>query len=144
MAAVELREFLVRGTLIVGLSTVVLTSSFIGVIALFSGETHTLSARFPYYLILMGLVFVATIFLLEEHGSEPRITILTATITGLLTLILSVLGLEGMMYTISNPQLVFDEQLVFYFIAAALIATGVTYWAIKHWRELIGNGSGGL
>jgi hypothetical protein len=142
-SAPEYREFLIRGTLIVGLSTLILTASFVGVVALFSGEAVAIGDRFPYYLILMGLVFVGTILLLEEHGSEPRITMLTASISGLLTLLLSVLGVEGILYTYHNPMVI-DQRVVYYFIAAALIATGVTYWAIKHWRELVGSGRGGL
>lgn len=140
----EVKGFLFRGTFIVTVSTVILTSSFIGIVALIAGEPVTVGNRLPYYLILMGLVFVAIILLLEEYGSEPRITILTATISAIIALLVSLLGVEGFLYAISNPALVFDEQLVFYFIAAALIATGVTYWAIKHWREFIGADAGSL
>ena len=49
--------------------------------------------------------------------------------------------MEGVLFAFRNPELVFVSQLVYYFIAAALIGTGIGYWGVRHWREFAGQSS---
>lgn len=123
-------------------STIVITASFVGVLALFEGEFSSLDGRIPWYLVACSLVFLATIFLLEEHGSDgAEIIAVTAVVTAL-SFVLIVLSVEGVNYARTNPDDVFVDQLVLYFLAAGMFGTGIGYWGIRHWREFT-RGPGG-
>lgn len=128
-------DFLRRAIPLIGGSTFVLTASFVGLLAVLTGSAEGIGNRVPYYLVVMGVAFVVTIILLEEHGTESRVIIVTAAVFSLLTVIATGLSVEGVLYAVRFPEQVFVDQLVFYFVAAALIGTGIGYWAIQHWRE---------
>lgn len=129
------RDFLTRAILLIGGSTVVLTASFVGLLAVISGEAEGIGSRVPYYLVVLGIAFVGTIVLLEEHGTESRVIIVTAAVISLLAFVATSLTAEGALFAYRFPEEVFVSQLVYYFVAAALIGTGIGYWAIQHWRE---------
>ena len=46
------------------------------------------------------------------------------------------LGGEGLLHAVRNPGALVTSHLLFYFLAAGMIATGFGYWAINHWQEL--------
>ena len=138
------RNFLPRALALIGVSTFVLTASFVGILALFSGTATAIGNRVPFYLIVMGLAFVGTILLLEEHGTEGRVIIVTAAVTSAVTFVGTTLTAEGVLYAARFPEQVFVSRLVYYFIAAALIGTGIGYWGVNHWREFTGGTSGGI
>lgn len=129
------QRFYLRISGIIVACTLVLTFSFIGVLAFVSGDQVTPLARLPWYLVVGAAGFVATIVLLEEIGGRGRDVIVTATVNGLFVTILAALAVEGVLYTVRNPEEVFVSQLVLYFIAAGLVGTGVAYWGLNHWRE---------
>jgi len=129
------RDFLTRAILLIGGSTFVLTASFVGLLALLSGSAAGIGNRVPFYLVVMGVTFVATIVLLEEHGTESRVIIVTAAVISTLSFVSTSLTVEGLLFAYRFPEDVFVSQLVYYFVAAALIGTGIGYWAIQHWRE---------
>lgn len=137
-------DFMTRALAVIGVSTFILTASFIGILAIISQSPPGLSSRVPFYLIVMGLAFVATILVLEEYGTVGRVVIVTAGVIGLLTFVATTLTIEGVLFASYEPARVFSQQLVFYFIAAALIGTGIGYWAIQHWREFATQPGGGI
>lgn len=144
MASAGSRQgFYVRALLLIGGCTILLTASFIGVLAFLSGEVQAASSRIPWYLVIAALIFVATIILLEEGGDDGSTIIIAALLFSVLGFILVSLAVEGVFFAVSYPELVFVSQLVLYFFAAGLIGTGVGYWALNHWREF-SNSSGAL
>lgn len=140
-ASVDRGSFYSRISLIIAGCTIVLTFSFIGVLALANGDLTATSRRLPWYLVVGALTFVATIILLEGHGATGREIIVTASITSIWSFLLVALAIEGLRYTVRNPEEVFVSQLVLYFLAAALLGTGIAYWGLHHWREFT-TGSG--
>lgn len=129
------REFFLRVLLVIGASTLLLTASFIGVLAFLNGEVGATSSRIPWYFVVAAVVFVATIILLEEGGADGSTIIISALLFSGLGFILVSLAVEGVLFAIEYPELVFVSQLVLYFFAAGLIGTGIGYWALNHWRE---------
>lgn len=129
------REYLARTSLLVAVFTVILTTNFVGTMAILTDEAAAVATRLPYYVLLAAIVFVATILLLEEGRYDGR-SVLTAAITaGVLGFVFISLGGEGVVYAIRNPGEILTSQLLIYFIAAAVIATGLGYWGLRHWRE---------
>lgn len=138
------RRFLTRALLLIGVSTFILTASFVGILAILSGASTGVADRVPFYLIVLGLAFVGTILLLEEYGTEGRLIIVTAAVTSLLTFISTALTVEGALYAVRFPEDVFVSRLVYYFITAALLGTGIGYWGVRHWREFVQTAPDGL
>lgn len=129
------RSFFLRVLLVIGSCTLLLTASFVGVLAVLNGEAQPAASRIPWYLVVAAAVFVGTIILLEESGTEGSTIIVSAMLFSLLALALVSLAVEGVMFAVEYPELVFVSRLVLYFFAAGLIGTGVGYWALNHWRE---------
>ncbi len=134
------RTFYTRITIIIAACTVILTFSLLGVLAIVSGEMTATSDRLPWYLVVGALAFVASIVLLEGHGATGREIIVTASITAIWSFVLIALAIEGLRFTIEQPEEVFVSRTLLYFLAAALMGTGVAYWALHHWREFTGRG----
>lgn len=136
-------SFYVRAGAIITASTVVLTAAFVGVVALAARGTVGVDERFPFYVLAMAVTFVASLLVLDDQDI-PGVSVIGATI-GLSFTAFVVLGLaaEGVVYAIENPDVVVASPLLAYFVSAGLIATGLTYWGLNHWREFVGGGSTG-
>lgn len=129
------RRYILRTSVLVAAFTVVLTTNFVGLMGLLTEQPASASARVPYYVLAAAVVFVGAILLLEATGSDGR-TVLTAAITAaVLSFVFVGLGVEGLRYAWDNPEEVIASQLLVYFLAAAVIATGIGYWGLRHWRE---------
>ena len=122
------------GALIVG-CTLLLTASFVGVIATVQGTVAGFENRIPWYLVAAAGVFVATIVLLEFNNARGKTIIASGVFTGVVSFVLLFFAVEGVLYAIRYPEAIFVSQLVMYFLAAALVATGLGYWGLRHWRE---------
>ncbi|MFW6449000.1 MAG: hypothetical protein ACOC0X_05610 [Halobacteriota archaeon] len=134
------RRNLLRSSLLVAGFTVVLTTNFVGLMALLTEQPESVSGRIPYYVLAGAVVFVAVILELEGVGHDGR-TVLSAAVTaGVVGVVLIGLGLEGLRFAWSNPEALIASQLLVYFLAAAAIATGLGYWVLRHWREFVGPG----
>ncbi|WP_247007951.1 hypothetical protein [Halorientalis litorea] len=134
-----------RAGALVAICTLVLTASFVGVVAIVSGQVADISVRLPGYVLAMAAAFVGTILLLEAQGYDGPTIIVLAGVTALGTFVAITLGSEGIVYAVRNPQQVVASQFLLYFLAAGLIGTGLGYWGINHWQELVedvGPGSG--
>lgn len=120
-------------------STLFLTSAFFGIVAVITGSVTNFEQRLPIYVLLSALAFVTVVLVLED-ANEPGAPILVSTlVVGAMALVGFSLAGEGYLYAEANPNEVASSQLIFYFVAAALICTGVGYWAVHHWREFTGS-----
>lgn len=137
------RSFYVRVGGLIAVCTLLLTASFVGVLAVTTNGLAGISNRVPWYILVAAIVFVGTIVLLEREQIEGSTIITTAFFVSLFGSGIVLLAVEGVQFTLDNPDLVFGSQLVLYFLAAGLVGTGVGYWAINHWREFSGTQSGG-
>ena len=136
MAAIgDTQRVYVRISSVILLCTLILTFSFLGILAIISGDFDTSLVRLPWYLLAGAAGFVASVVLLEQVGSQGVDVIATAAVNGLFVMIVAALTVEGIIFTLQNPSDVFVSQLVLYFVAAGLVGTGIAYWALRHWRE---------
>jgi hypothetical protein len=116
-------------------STVVLTAAFLGALALLTGTVEGFEDRFPYYVVLMAVGFVAALFVLERpriEGSQVLMATIGVTVT---VFVVVTLAGEGVAYAIASPRAVFQPDIILYLLAAGLIGSGLAYWTISHWRE---------
>ncbi|EMA47846.1 hypothetical protein [Halococcus saccharolyticus] len=132
------REFFVRVSVVVAVATLFLTASFVGLLALLNGDLRGSSSRIAWYLTIAAVAFVGVIILLETQDAAGTSIITTAAIVAAIVFVLVSLGVEGLLYTLRNPAAVFVSQTILYFFAAALIGSGLGYWALRHWREVVG------
>ncbi|MFW6153285.1 MAG: hypothetical protein ACOC42_02885 [Halobacteriota archaeon] len=129
------RDYLVRTTLLVAIFTLVLTTNFIGIMAMVTDRAGGAPGRLPIYVFGAAVVFIAAIILLEMSNYDGR-SVLTASITAcVFGFVLIFLGGEGLVFAWHHPAEVFTPQLLLYFLAAAVIGTGLGYWGLRHWRE---------
>lgn len=125
-----------RAGAFVVVSTVALTASFLGIVGLFTGRVGGLSARLPYYVLLMAVCFVVTIIAFESVLRQAQQILLGAVGATALALVFVVLGGEGVIYLLQHTEQVVTSHLLFYIMSAGLIGTGLCYWALQHWSEL--------
>lgn len=123
---------------IVGCSSLLLTASFVGVLAIVSGNVGDIGSRIPAYLIVMAIAFVVTVVALERKEIDGRLILMTTVVVSGMAFLFSLLAVEGVFYTVRDPTAVFNTQLVYYLLAAGLVATGLGYWSLNHWREFTG------
>lgn len=117
--------------------TVVLTADFVGLLALLSSSEVDVASRVPLYTLAMAAVFVATIYGFARYRADARTVLFSATGFALVGFVLFGLAVEGVVFAVTRPDAVFGSQLVVYFLAAGLIGTGVGYWLVAYWRELV-------
>ena len=115
--------------------TVLLTCAFIGLLAFVSGARPNVGSRLPYYVLVMGLVFVAAIFRLDDRDRPGTSVLTSVTVVSFVAFLLFGMAVEGVVYAVDNSGELVASQLVLYFLAAALICTGVGVWGLHHWRE---------
>lgn len=130
------RDTLARAAAFVVASTIALTASFLGVVGLLTGEVTGLNDRLPFYVLAMALAFVAAVVTLEEEYREATLVLQFSVIVGAVSFLLVSFGGEGVAFLLQNPQEIVASHLLFYILAAGLIATGIGYWALNHWSEL--------
>jgi len=129
-------ESLARAGALVAACTLILTASFVGLVALLSASAPGVSGRLPLYVLGTAGAFVAAILFLEAQRVDGEQVITAAGSVAVATFIFATLSGEGAVYVLRNPGELVASQLVFYFLAAGMIATGLGYWAINHWNEL--------
>jgi hypothetical protein len=125
------------GALVVA-CTLVLTATFVGVLALVSDGTPGLGARLPVYVLTMAGSFVAALVIAEQRRSDGGTVIVTAGTLALAVFVVVALAGEGAVYAQAHPGRVFESSLLLYLFAAGLIGSGLAYWAVRHWREFAG------
>jgi hypothetical protein len=128
-------ESLARAGALVAACTLVLTASFVGLVALLTGSAPGVGGRLPLYVLGTAGAFVTAIVFLETKRLDGERIITAAASLALGTFVVATLSGEGVMYVVRNPGELVASQMAFYFLAAGMIATGVGYWAINHWDE---------
>ncbi len=117
----------------VAVCTLALTASFVGLVAIVSGSATGLANRFPWYALFAAAVFVAGVVTLETGGKDGRKVLAGSTTVAIGGFLLAALAVEGVLFGLSGADL--GSHLLAYLVAAALISTGLGYWALNHWRE---------
>lgn len=136
MAGFVSRARLGRLAAVVGLSTIALTASFVGLVALVTGSVSGTLSRAPLYLLVTATVFVAGVVLFEESRHEGRRALVAATLVAAVTLFVVGFGGEGVVYVLTAPEEAIRSQLFGYVVSAALIGTGIGYWAWRNWERI--------
>jgi hypothetical protein len=140
MAMAQRRRFdaesIGRAGALIATCTLVLTATFLGLVALVSGEAAGLSDRLPAYVLGMATAFVGAVLIAETQSLDGRTVIVGAGGVALAAFVVLTLGGEGLLHAVRNPGALVTSHLLFYFLAAGMIATGFGYWAINHWGEL--------
>jgi drug/metabolite transporter (DMT)-like permease len=124
------------GAVIVG-TAAVLTAALVGVVALATGPPEGVVDRLPAYALVAAVGFVGALLVLEQsrHRGTEAVPAVAAGI-GALAGLLAGLGTEGALYAVRNPDRVITSRLVVYLLAAALVAAGLGYWGLRHWRQV--------
>lgn len=133
----RIQAFLLRSVPVIVACTVALTFSFFGIVALTMGETSGVAERLPFYAFGMAAIFVATIVFLDHKGLDGRAIIVAAFGSSVVSLVLLSLGGEGVVYVANNPDQVTQSHQFMYLVAAGLMTTGVGYWVLRHWQDLV-------
>lgn len=131
-------DALVRTGPLIGICTAVLTATFLGVVALASGEVSGFVERFPLYVLASSVAFVAAVLVLE-HAHYPGSEVLGyATGIGVGGFVVIALGIEGVTYAATSPEQVVASHLFVYLVSAAVFASGIAYWTARNWRAATG------
>jgi len=130
---------LTQAGIFVALSTLALTASFLGLVALVTGTVTGSNARLPVYVLGTALAFVVAILRFEEEYHTGRRVLEAAAVAAAGTFVLLLFGGEGVAYLLQRPEQVVSSQSLFYLLAAGLIGTGLGYWGLHHWQELTGS-----
>jgi hypothetical protein len=117
-------------------STLVVTASLIGVLALTEGLVDGVGGRIPYYVLAAAVVFVVLVVFLEYQLDDGSLIITTSSVVAAVSLVAVALSFEGILFAIENQNSLFSNLLP-YFIAAGLISTGLIIWGVNHWREFV-------
>ena len=129
------RDVLPKAVGLIGISTLLLTLAFLGVLAIVSGGNPGIQDRVPLYLLLAAAVFVTFVVLLEQRDLDGRTVLISTSSIAITTGALAWLVGEGIVYTFERTDEVLASQTIVYLLAAAGACTGLFYWTLNHWRE---------
>lgn len=129
------RDVLPKAVGLIGVSTLLLTLAFLGVLAIVSGGNRGIQDRVPLYLLLAAAVFVTFVVLLEQRDLDGRTVLISTSSIAITTGALAWLVGEGIVYTFERTDEVLASQTIVYLLAAAVACTGLFYWTLNHWRE---------
>lgn len=121
---------------LIAVSTLLVTSSLVGVLALTEGLTTGIGGRVPYYVLATAIVFVGLIVSLENNLDDGARIITTSVVVSVVSLVVISLSVEGILFGLAFPDRLLSNLLP-YFLSAGLISTGLIIWAIRHWREFV-------
>ncbi|MHB9288352.1 hypothetical protein ACKVMT_15085 [Halobacteriales archaeon Cl-PHB] len=138
------REVVAQAALFVVVATLALTAGFLGLVALLTGAVAGIQNRLPFYVLAMAIAFVGSILTLEGEFDAGREVLEIATLAAIVTALAVTLAGEGVAFSLQDPGRVFSSQLVFYFLAAGLMGTGLGYWGLRHWDEFVTTRGPGL
>jgi len=119
--------------------TALLTASFVGVVSLIEGGEPGMSGRVPFYVLAMAIVFVTSLWIFERWDLDGRWVLTAVAGISILSFALLSLAGEGVVFTVNHPNRVLTPDVLLYFVAAALICTGLGIWGVKHWQEFTGD-----
>ena len=120
----------------VALSTLALTASFVGFVALARGAVVGTPGRLPFYALASALAFVAGVVYFEESRRPRAASLRRAACVAGATLFLVGFGGEGVVHAAADPAAVLGTRLFAYLLSAGLIGAGVGYWGWRNWATL--------
>lgn len=129
------RDAIVRAAGLVVASTLAVTVAFLGLLALLTGRSSGVADRFPIYVVVGSVAFTVLILTLERYLADGRNILLTAVVLSITIAVVVALDVEGLLYAVQNPDEIVASELIFYFLAAGCLCTGLVYWSVNHWRE---------
>lgn len=124
------------GTLVAGCS-VALALAFFGVIAVATGGTAGTADRLPFYVLAAAVTFAAALVGLDRRARDGRNLLAVALAGAVAAFVLVSLGVEGVAYGVQRPAEALSARRLMYLLAAAMVSTGLGYWTVNHWRELV-------
>lgn len=116
----------------IGVCTALLTASFLGMVGLASGSAVGLVARMPLYVFGGSVSFVGAL-LVADDPEDGAVVLARAAGAAIVTFALAVLSAEGVVYALTEPGAVVASHLFVYLLSAAVIASGLGYWGVRHW-----------
>lgn len=120
----------------IGACTALLTASFLGMVGLASGDAVGVLARMPLYVLGSSVAFVGVLLAVDDYNQDGQLVLVQAAVAGVGTFVLGILGGEGVLYAMTNPEAVVASHLFLYLLSAAIIASGLGYWGMEHWRDV--------
>jgi hypothetical protein len=130
-------DLLPRAAVLVAVSTAVVTSAFVGIVAIATSGAEDVTGRLPFYVLVMAVVFVVFVFLIDSRGSDGQTVIVSSIGVALLGFLLVLLSGEGVVFLVNEPGALLASQLIVYLVSAGLVCTGLAYWGLRHWREFV-------
>lgn len=132
----DVRRRLLSRTLVTVVGfTIVLTAGFVGLAAIVKGDTSGVSGRISYYVLTVAVGFLVSLWKLDDPDRDGVTVLVAAGGIGASAGTLIALAVEGIVYAIAEPGTVMGSDLLVYFLAAAIICTGLGIWGLRHWRE---------
>ena len=123
------------GGVVVG-STLALTMSFFGLIALVTGAAEGALSRLPIYVFALAASFVGALVALEDLSVDAETVLGAAAGASFTNFLLVALASEGTIYALRSPQEVVSSQLFVYVLSAGMMATGLGFWLANHYGEV--------
>ena len=123
------------GAFVVG-SSLALTLAFFGLLAVATGSAAGLSERVPFYVLAAAVTFAAALVGLDRPSWDGRDLLFYSICVAVAAFVLVTLGLEGVVFAINYPGESFASRRFLYLLSLALVATGLGYWGLCHWKEI--------
>jgi len=130
------RDVLVETGSVIGVCTVTLTTSLVGLVGLLSGEASGVLTRLPLYVLVSSVAFIVALVVMDHSRYHGRTVLIRALVTGGVGFVVFGLGAEGIIYALTHPEQVVVSHLFVYLLSAAMIVSGLGYWGVRNWREL--------
>lgn len=123
------------GGVVVG-STLALTMSFFGLVALVTGGAEGALGRLPIYVFALAASFVGALVALEDLNVDAETVLGAAAGVSFTNFLVVGLASEGTIYALRYPQQVVSSQLFVYVLSAGMMATGLGFWLANHYGEI--------
>jgi hypothetical protein len=130
------RERALRLGGVVAGSTLALTMSFFGLIALTTGNATGALDRLPIYVFGLAATFVGTLVALEDLRLDGETMLRAALAVAAGNFVVVAFASEGFVYALRHPARVVSSQVFLYVVSAGMIATGLGFWLANHYDEV--------
>ena len=118
----------------IGLFTVIFALAAVGLVELVEGRAMGSDQRLGFYVLFSSILFIFTIYSIEKakrrDGFDVMKVVIAITIVGF---IIASLSGEGLIRVVQGAG--YTSQTYVYLITGGLVFSGVSYWAIRHWKE---------
>jgi len=116
--------------------TVVLTAVFLGGVALAAGRAGEFVARLPLYVLASAVAFIAVLLVADHARTHGTAILARAAGVALVGFATVSLGTEGVVDALRHTDTVVYSHLFVYLLSAAVVVSGVGYWAARNYRDV--------